>query len=267
MTFDSDINPEGFAQTLSFDTTHSVLKNISVVGFQLPINEVSGGADSFILGGQVQAQLRFSSKARLGLYGAGINFLRTDPLGVAAAARTAGVLAGSLNNSNTLRRNSSGTVLGYAYKFAYLDAIMKLDLDTSARFPTSLVFDFVNNTRGPRERSGYWTELAVGKQKEARDVQFNYAFARIEKDAVISAFNESDVRATTNIIQHKFQAAYLFKGNVTGQFTAWIGRLANPLMNTDLVPPGQRSQCTGEVVSGCSDPYLKRLQFDVLYRF
>ena len=82
----------------------------------------------------------------------------------------------SLPNSNTLGRNSSNVVIGYASKFAYLDAIMKLDFDTGARFPTSLVFNFVNNVRGPRERSGYWTELTVGKTKEAKDVQFGYAF-------------------------------------------------------------------------------------------
>jgi hypothetical protein len=267
MTFDNDVNPEGFAQTLSFDLKSQVLKNLTFVGFQLPINEVSGGPDSFIIGGQMQAQFRLSSKARLGLYGAGLNFLRTDPLGQAAAARTTGVLVGSLNNFNTLRRNSAGIVQGYAYKFLYLDTTMKLDLDTSSRFPTSLIFNFVNNTRGPRERSGYWTELNVGKQREAKDIQFGYAFARIEKDAVITAFNESDVRAGSNVIQHKLQFMYLFKSNVTGQFTAWIGRMANPLMNVDQVPAGVRSNCTGSSVSGCYDPYLKRLQFDVIYKF
>jgi hypothetical protein len=267
MTFDSDINPEGFAQTLSFDVKSSVLKNVTFVGFQLPINEVSSGADSFILGGQIQTQFQFSPKVKLGLYGAGINFLRTDPLGVAAAGRVAGTLVGSLNNSNTLRKNSSGTVIGYASKFAYLDAILKLDLETSKRFPTSILFDFVNNVRGPHERSGYWTEIAVGKQKEAKDVQLGYTFARIEKDAVVSAFNESDLRASTNVLQHKFQFAYMVKSNLTAQFTAWVGRLANPLMNTDLVPSGVRAACTGADVSNCRDPYLKRLQFDLIYKF
>jgi hypothetical protein len=269
MTFDNDINPEGFAQTFSFDVKSSAspLKNITFVGFQLPINEVSGGADSFILGGQIQTQWRLSSKARIGLYGAGINFLRMDPLGVAAAARTSGVLVGSLNNSNSLRRNASNAVLGYASKFAYLETIMKLDLDTSRRFPTSIIFDFVNNVRGPRERSGYWTEVTFGRQKEVKDLQFGYTYARIEKDAVIAAFNESDLRASTNVIQNRFQVGYMFHGNVQGQFTAWIGKLANPWSNTDLVPAGVRGACTGADISACKDPYLKRLQFDIIYKF
>jgi hypothetical protein len=266
MTFDSDVNPEGFAQTLSFDFKSPMLKNLTLVGFQLPINEVSGGPDSFIIGGQIQTQFKLSSKARLGLYGAGINFLRSDPLGAAAIARSAGTLVGSLNNFNSVKTNASGTKI-YAYKFIYLDTIMKLDLDTSPRFPTTILYNFVNNTRGPSERSGYWTELTVGRQKQAKDIQFNYTFARIEKDAVISAFNESDLRASTNLRQNKLQIACLFQNNVTGQFTAWIGKLANPLFNTDQVPSGVRGACTGIDVSGCVDPYLKRLQFDVIYKF
>jgi hypothetical protein len=269
MTFDGDVNPEGFAQTLSFDikSSSSPLRNFTIVGFQFPINEVSGGADSFILGGQIQTQWRLSSKARLAIYGAGINFLRTDPLGVAAAGRVAGTLVGSLNNSNSLRRNASGTVIGYESKFAYLDAIVKLELDTHPKFPTTILFDFVNNVRGPKERSGYWTELTVGRQKEAKDLQFNYTFTRIEKDAVIAAFNESDLRASTNVLQNKLQVAYMFHNNVTGQFTAWVGKLASPLYNTDLVPAGVRAACTGADVSNCRDPWLKRLQFDVIYKF
>jgi len=69
-------------------------------------------------------------------------------------------------NSNTFRTNASGAVIGYANKFAYLDAILKLDLDTNPRFPTTLLFNFVNNVRGSRERSGYWAEATVGRTRK-----------------------------------------------------------------------------------------------------
>lgn len=264
LTFDNDVNPEGFAETLSFDLKSTVLKNITIVGFQLPINEVSSGYDSFALGGQIQAQFRISSKARLGLYGAGININRADPIAVNFAN---GTLKPSLPNSNTYLYNSSGAVIGYANKFAYLDAIMRLELDTNPRFPTTLQFNFVNNVRGSRERSGYWADVTFGKQKEVKDVQFGYSFIRIEKDAVIGAWNESDLRSSTNVLNHRLSFAYMFKSNFTGQVTAWIGKLANPLDNTSLVPSGVRGACTGSSVSGCRDPYLKRLQFDVIYKF
>jgi hypothetical protein len=267
MTFDNDVNPEGFAQTLSFDLKSPGLKNITFVGFQLPINEVSGGPDSFVLGGQVQMQFQLSPKIKLGLYGAGINFLRMDPLGAAAAGRVAGTLVGSLNNSNTLRLNSSKAVVGYAYKFAYLDTIMKLDIDTTPRLPIALLFNFVNNVRGPQDRSGYWTEITVGRQKEYKDLQFGYTYVSIDKDAVIAAFNESDLRSSTNVSNHRLLTAFMFNNSVSGQFTAWIGQLKNPLTNTELVPSGVRGACTGTDKSGCRDPFLKRLQFDIIYKF
>lgn len=264
LTFDSDVNPEGFAQTLSFDVKSPVLSNITIVGFQLPFNEVTSGPDSFIYGGQVQAQFKMGSKARLGLYLAGMDIDRADPIAVAIAG---GSLKPSLSNSNTYRYNSSGAVVGYATKFAYLDAILKLDLDTHPRFPVGILFDFVNNMRGSSERSGYWAELTVGKQKEAKDVQFGYSYIRIEKDAVIGAWNESDLRSSTNVRNHRLNFAYMFHSKVTGQFTAWIGKLANPRDNVSLIPSGIRGVCSGATAAICEDSYLKRLQFDVIYKF
>lgn len=264
LTFDRDLNPEGFAETLSFDLKSSALKNITVVGFQLPFHEVSDAHDSFVLGGQVQTHFRINSKTRLSLYGAGININRSDPIAVSVAN---GTLRPSLSNSNTYRYSSSGAVVGYAAKFAYLDTIMKLELDTHPRFPAAIQFNFVNNVRGPRERSAYRADLIFGKLKEAGDLRFGYSFMRIEKDAVIGAWNENDMRSSTNVRNHQLNAGITFKSSLTAEFTVWIGKLANPWDNVDLVPAGVRDGCSGAAVSGCTDPYLKRLQLDLTYHF
>jgi hypothetical protein len=265
MTFDSDVNPEGFAETLTFDMKSPVLKNITLVGFQLPINEVSSGYDSFVLGGQLQTQFQLGPKVRLGLYGAGVNINRADPIAVAVGN---GTLKPSLANSNTYKYDSTGkTVTGYAHKFAYLDLIAKLDINPSSNWPTSLQFNFVNNTRGSRERSGYWTDITIGKLSAVKSMQFGYSFIRIEKDAIISAWNESDLRSSTNVRNHRLQVGYLLKSNLTAQFTAWIGKLGNPLDDVSLVPSGIRSACQGANPISCADSTLKRLQFDAIYKF
>lgn len=264
LTFDNDLNPEGFAQTMSFNIKSPVFKNLTLVGFQLPFNEVSAGPDSFVYGGQIQTQFQFGPKTRLGVYGSGVNVKSADPIAVALGT----TLNPSLPNSNTLRLDSNGKVVGYAVKFAYLDAIVRLDLNaTSARYPVTFQFDFVNNTRGSRERSGYWTDFILGKLSNPKDVQFTYAFVRIEKDAVIGAWNGSDLRSSTNVRNHRLQAGYQLKSNLTAQFTVWIGKLANPFSNVSLVPVGVRSACTGANPLNCVDPYLKRLQFDLSYKF
>lgn len=245
LTFDSDVNPEGFAETLSFDLRSDLFKNITLVGFQLPFNESSSGKDSYAVGGQIQTRLQLSPKVRLSLYGAGIHFENADVMATSQFGSSVS-LKPSLSNTNTLRYSSSNAVVGYAYEFNYLDAIMKLEVDAHPRFPMMLQFDFVNNMSGPRERSGYWADLMFGKTKEAKDMQFGYSIIRLEKDAVIGALSESDLRAATDVVNHRMQCAYLFAKNVTGQFTAWVGKRVN---------------------TSTEDNYLKRLQFDLVYKF
>jgi hypothetical protein len=66
VTFDPDLNPEGFDEKLSFDI-HKVpgVQNVTFQAMQLLFNEVSGtgglykGHDSFVVGGQASARLKF----------------------------------------------------------------------------------------------------------------------------------------------------------------------------------------------------------------
>jgi hypothetical protein len=179
LTFDNDVNPEGFAQTLSFDLKTPGLKNITIVGFELPFNELSGSYkkgtgepfaldpakpayDSFLFGGQIQMKLKLSDKAKLGLYAAGLNFNRSNPI---ALALVSGDLKPSLANSNSYSYAADGTtVTGYLYKFAYLDLIAQVDYQLTQKWPLTAFIDFVNNTRGPlgENRRGYWAEVTVG---------------------------------------------------------------------------------------------------------
>ena len=59
VTFDSDLNPEGFNQKFSWDLKTPFVKNFTVQGIEMLFNEVSGGQDSYALGGQVSARLQF----------------------------------------------------------------------------------------------------------------------------------------------------------------------------------------------------------------
>ncbi len=64
VTFDPDINPEGFVEKLNKDFTGiPVVKNINIQGMQLLLNEANGvsglykGRDSFAVGGQIAGRL------------------------------------------------------------------------------------------------------------------------------------------------------------------------------------------------------------------
>jgi len=63
VTFDPDLNPEGFNQKFSFDLHQPLLKNVTVQGIELLYNEANGktgipSQDSYALGGQISAKLQ-----------------------------------------------------------------------------------------------------------------------------------------------------------------------------------------------------------------
>ncbi|MFQ5776988.1 MAG: putative porin [Terriglobia bacterium] len=257
LTFDNDLNPEGFSETLSFDISDSPLTNVTLVGFQLPFNELSAAGDSFIWGGQVQTHWKLSDRTQLGLYASGINFRNVDAVALAIDART---LRPSLPLTNSVRRDASGNILGFSNRFAYLDLIAELNYRLTPRWPLRLTLNFVNNVRAhSSERSGYWGKLAVGRTQEEGDWLFGYTLARIERDAVIGAFNFDDLRAATNVLNHRLEAFYQVHKNVSLNYTLLVGRLFNPQDNLNLVPADFQSRN--------QDPFLKRMQFDVIYKF
>jgi hypothetical protein len=304
LTFDSDMNPEGVYSRLNWDSKNATFKGISVVGFWLPIFERGGststatgvradGLDAFAAGAQIQTRWKLGDRFNLGLHVAGINFVNADFIaqaqaGSPATASLANNLTGNQPTTNTLRTNAAGQVVGYASRFLYLDTIATLGVNTGyARWPMNLTFDFVNNTRAQRiiqngtaaptgtahnkERSGYFFDLQFGRLSERKDVQFGYQLYRIERDAVITAFNESDLRAGSNLLQHRLNFNYQWLNNVSLNYAIWIGKVANAQDQIGLVPGGKRAlaggACNVSPFDGCQDNFLKKMQFDVIYRF
>ncbi|MBI1750361.1 MAG: putative porin [Acidobacteria bacterium] len=304
LTFDPDLNPEGLFARLNWDVKGEVFKGISVVGFHLPFFERAGatspttgvradGLDAFVAGGQVQTRWKFGDRVNLGLHIAGINFVNADFIAQAhspnpSTGSLANQLIGNLPNTNSLRTNATGQVVGYVSRFLYLDTIATLGINTGrARWPVNVTLDFVNNTRAQtliqngtaaptgtehnRERSAYLADFQFGRVNEKKDIQFGYTYIRIERDAVIGAFVESDMRAGTNINQHRLNFNYQWLNNVSLNYALWLGRLQNAQDSIGLVPGGKRAiaggPCNAAPYNGCTDNVLKRMQFDLIYRF
>jgi Putative porin len=141
--------------------------------------------------------------------------------------------------------------------------------DTSARSgckqdPVTLVVTCTTsrppvNTSLGKQSHVYLVDASLGQQRNKGDVQFGYAWLRQEQDSVIASFAESDQRAPTNILQHRIYALWKLRANTVAGFTWWHGRTLNSnLLNASLatgVKPGQ------------VEPWLNRLQFDLIYTF
>ncbi len=254
MTLDNDLNPEGVSEVLSFGVKTAVLKRLTFIGFQLPFNEVGSGPDSFLHGGQFQSHWKFGDRVKFATYVAFFDWNRADPI---RAAQSGGTLSGSTN------RNAA-TPSQFGSKFGILDLIARWDVQTpSPRWPLMFQFNFATNTRActnlvniapprpacnPRDRHAHWMEMQLGQTREVGDFNFGYTFLRIEREAVLGAFNFSDLRAPSNVLSHRLNFGYQTHKNITLGFTGLFGR-----------------QLTTS--SSAEERILKRLQLDLIYKF
>jgi hypothetical protein len=175
-----------------------------------------------------------------------------------------GVTTASNNATNRDGRLSSA--------FNLIDLIARLDLKHSSRFPVSLLFDFVTNTQahdivtaGPggtnlilpnNENKGFWGEIQVGKTRERGDLQLGYTFMRIQKDAVLTPFNFSDITQQSDMRGHRFNFAYAIDPRVIFSVTGIVTERASGLRGPfGVTPPGSIDRNT------------TRFQFDTLFKF
>jgi Putative porin len=302
LTWDKDLNPEGLAQTLAFNLESvPVLKRVALVGFELPFAEIAGVSlknksivQSAVYGGQLQTEWKLADWLRLSAYAGYYNWHNPDPVALAvAAANVASPSLGLLNLNSNSDQNAAVTTTGtftatgqkvitdaqLASKFGIFDAIARFDIKTPApRWPVVVLGDFVQNTRAcanlpnilpvpantatetfsqsknatcdSRQRRGYWLESRLGRTSEKGDWNFSYTRIFVEREAVLGVFNYSEMRQGTNASQHRVEVFYQAERNIQLGFTGLFGR---PLVTATSPGPAEN--------------ILKRLQFDVLYKF
>lgn len=174
-----------------------------------------------------------------------------------------------LTNASNNATNRDGRL---ASGFNLVDMLARLELKHSKRFPVAILLNFVTNTQthdvvtaGPsganlvlpnKENNGFWGEVQVGQTKARGDMLFDYAFVRIEKDAVLTPFNWSDITQQSDMRAHRFTFSYAADPRVTFSVTGIITDRLNGLLGAfGTTPPGSLNRPT------------TRLQFDTVIRF
>lgn len=268
-TFDPDINPEGFSEKLSFDVKNSpVVKNLTLVGLQLMLNETNNTAnsyaavvpkfstDSWAVGGQVSSKLQFGEAWTMTPSYTVLNFRNPDYLvngyaslvqggtplpnagnfvPVALGATTIFAPNGMTNALCPETIGAATNVPKFCSGFLYSDLILNNVIKTPvAKLPLNLLGEYEVNLNAASNRSHlYQVEASLGQTKNKNDVQFGYAFTRSEQDAVIASFAESDQRFPSNVLQHRIFGGWKISPNTTLMYTQWIGRaLSTTLANT-----------------------------------
>lgn len=283
LVWDNDLNPEGASEVLAWNWKDKFLNHFALVGYETPAFEVSGAADTYMTGGQVQTGFGLGPRMKLSLNAGYYDWANADRIAqnqtngngsaTQGIATSSGGTFGFGGSSDT---NNTGLINGqrfFASKFGIFDAIARLDFDTgNKRWPVYALFDYAANTRAcsnlplfeaanladptvvipkcdPHQRHGYWSELKFGQTKNKGDLLLGYTFARIERDAVIAAFDFSDLRQPTNVLMHRVEAYYQAYPHVQIGVTGLIGR---QLVTAQSTTP---------------ERWLKRWQFDTIFSF
>lgn len=261
------------------------------------------GHDSFAVGGQVSGKLDFGFMTSTPSFTI-LNWRNPDAIlnASAFAVQATSTGTGTTNNGN-VPGEGPGCVSGlnlptfapcvfgpqgftnattsdaagkihFLSQFLYADLILNNQVKTGlSRFPLNLVLEYENNlnaashpldakgnpTNLGKQSHGYLADISLGQVKNRNDIQVGYAFEREEQDAILSSFAESEQRAPTNILEHRIYGLWKLRPNTTASFNMWIGRTLNSNLERAIVAPG--------TTAGAIEPWLKRLQFDLIYTF
>ncbi|MBI3651658.1 MAG: putative porin [Acidobacteria bacterium] len=263
MVWDDDVNVEGASEAVYFKTK-TPLRQVKLVAFQLPFNELSGSKDGVLYGGQLQSDWQVSNKvsanANLSYYDwnhadqvlQGLGALATQVNGgIFNGAASSGNQNGAFGTTNRILRNGAGAPIGFLANFHLVNFLGNLTWQATSRYPVTFTFDYVHNAsrRIADEKDGYWVGAMIGQTKEKGDWLWGYTYTRIEQDAVLVPFNFSDILAS-NSRAHMPTVAYQLANGVTLQ---WSGLFSQRVKRLVLLSPFNRFQ--------------NRMQFDVIYKF
>ena len=207
MTFDDDLNFEGGWEQFSWKPQKNVA--IDLVALQTAVNEVSRGADAYMLGGYGAASFTFGSNS-LQLSAANYMWRNADQI---VAAQASGELASIL--TNRVIRNDAGIATNFASEFNVVDIIAEATLNTpNPDYPLRLLIDYAVNTKATTDRKGFWIEAGYGDPGPVGSWGATYTSGWIEQDVTPSAFVFSDMPGT-NIRLNMIETSYVVKAGVS----------------------------------------------------
>jgi hypothetical protein len=240
--------------------------------------------NTMVYGEQLQTAWQLGSRVRLSAYASYYDWKYADSVAFSLLVpNSASPADGLLVLKSVGEQNSIATVTvtnpvtgaktitsaQFASKFGILDSLAQIDIRTpSERWPLTLIGDFAQNTRAcenlaniprtavlsvpcdPRARHGYWLEASAGRTLKKGDWQFSYARIVIQREAVLGAFNYSELFPSSDVEIHRPEILYQLFDNVTLQMNGLFGR--------PLAEAGNR---------GPVQPLWERFQFDMTYKF
>ncbi len=211
LVWDHDLNPEGGAVTYKLPAGDlDLFANLG--GFWVVENGKGSGIDSGLFGAQGGAKANLMSKKAYVLAGAGY-FEYTNAEGKA-------MFYGS-------PRGNTDAANAYVYDYDELEAFAEAGAVIGG-IDVAVFGDYVVNTAiGGNDKTGWLAGASIGKLKNQWDWALRYNYRRLEGDAVIAAFTDSDFKGGgTDGKGHEIGADLMVLKNVTAGVTYFNNRSA-----------------------------------------
>lgn len=234
LVLDGDLTPEGFFEALHLvSEKEGFLRLLQVNLGQWVVQELSKRSDGAIFAFQAVGGMAFSDRVSANV-GVG-DYVFHKPSTIAKARNTNDKLVvtnkvlladGSRLGGRKIDPTKDGQIAALVSDFNLLNAGTDFTVDTgSARWPLKLFGDYVRNTGAEGgQDAGFEFGAGIGAVKEPKDLNFVYAYERLETDAVLSTITDSDFGrdGATNTQGHILQLNYVLLRGLQFSSTAFI---------------------------------------------
>ncbi len=180
LVWDSDLNPEGLA--LGFEPTFGIVEPF-VRGALFWVEERSADEDSLMTGGQAGLKVDVADDALYVL--AGGRYL--DHVRI-KGSETYWDPEDSFGNSATADPNG---ILSYDHDYNLAGGFLELG-GKAGGVHWAAFGDFVRNVATSDDNTAWLAGASIGKCKEALDICTRYSYRRVERDALVAIFADSN---------------------------------------------------------------------------
>ncbi|MDD3730845.1 MAG: putative porin [candidate division Zixibacteria bacterium] len=223
LLWDSDLNPEGGAAIFERN-----LDNVSItlIGSGLWIEERSKSDDSWLGAGQGVFRYNINEKKSNVAIGAGFfNYVNGKGL-------TPFYDGEPMGNSVTpvivsINEDTDDTTYAEVYTNDY--EIVELFAEATHHFkkiPVTIMFDYVKNTATDSLNTGWLAGLHIGKTKKPWSWTVRYIYRKVESDAVVGTFTDSDFRGGgTGAKGHEIGGSLILAENTSFDISYFINKI------------------------------------------
>ncbi len=220
LIWDSDLNPEG--GNISFDRKFDSNISLTLIGAGLWIVERSAGDDSWLGAGQAVLGYQTDDELTSVSFGGGyFNYFNTK--GYPTFFDTTDSFGNSVDANGH-----------YLNDYELLEASVELS-HKFENIPVVVMGDYVNNTAADSVNTGWLVGIHIGKAKKPGSWSARYIYRKVEKDAVIGMFTDSDFRGGgTDAKGHEIGGEYMLADNAAFGVTYFINKIGLDAAETDF---------------------------------